>query len=347
MAVPPPFPTDLARQEAVLTSVDALAMDSNRLPLEPTPSGGFPRHLLEEVCHMVAAAAAPHVEEERDLTLYQVWRNMYYEECRRDSHWTDMRMESLHPEYACLAMIRDLLYVIKNTPDVTQAGHSGFILASVHGMSLIAGRVPDSDTVKLLALYAYAHFIVPVGGRPSVVSQMTDNATKESIFSGLSALCNNPGNPGDIRGAFLLLAMYSVLELKMPFKSRMDQIRDFFFFHIQPKQNEKVKENLLRLLSLLAESDPTRYGNPEEGKAIVKHAQCVLLVSCPYIGESLTPIWQQCVQSLIDAYRTKKLKDFDRAWMKKEARALITPSNPDAPRCQPSALPVLQQIVRL
>jgi hypothetical protein len=108
-----------------------------------------------------------------------------------------------------------------------------------------------------------------------------------------------------------------------------------------------VKENLLHLLSLLAKSDPARYGNPEEGKAIVKHAQCVLLVSCPYLSESLSSIWKQHMQSLIDAYRSKKLKDFDLDWMKKEARSLLTPSNPDAPRCQPSAVPMLQLIVGL
>jgi hypothetical protein len=363
-ALPPqPLPEDFARHEAGLTfvekqlqgsatpAIDALAMDSNRLPLlrlEDTPSGHFPRHLLEEVCHMVAAAGTPYVEGERDLSLYREWRNLYYEKCRRNFDWTDMEIERLHPEYTCLDMIQDLLYVIRNTPDVLKADHFGFILSAVHGCSLTNNsRVPDLDTISTLALYAFAHYIVPIDGHPSVISQVKDKTTTEGIFSILSALCNNPANTGDVRGAFLLLAMYAVLELNMPFKSRMDQIRDFFFFHLQPKQNEKVKENLLHLLSLLAESDPRRYGNPEEGKAIVKHAQCVLLVSCPYLGESLTSIWEQHTRSLVNAYRSKKLKDFDLVWMKKEAQALITPSNPKAPRCQPSALPVLQQIVAL
>jgi hypothetical protein len=296
---------------------------------------------------MVTAAGTPYVKEERDLSIYHEWRTLYYGECRRHSEWTDTKMQALHPEHTRLAKIQDLLYVIKNTPDVPKAGHFGFILAAVRGLSLVAHKVPDSDTIKVLALYAFAHYIVPVDGHPSVVSQVEDNTTKEGIFSILSALCNNPGNPGDIRGAFLLLAMYSVLELHMPFRSRMDQIRDFFFFHLQPKQNERVKENLLHLLFRLAKSDPARYGNLEEGKAIVKYAQCVLLVSCPYISEALTAIWKQHMQSLLDAYRSKELKDFDLAWIKKEAQALITPSNPDAPRCQPSAIPILQQIVKL
>jgi hypothetical protein len=53
------------------------------------------------------------------------------------------------------------------------------------------------------------------------------------------------------------------------------------------------------------------------------------------------------MQSLIDAYRSKKQTVFDVAWMKKEAQALITPSKPDAPRCHPSNHPILQQIVNL
>ncbi|MDR0445411.1 MAG: hypothetical protein LBG98_04010 [Puniceicoccales bacterium] len=357
-ALPPQsLPEDLARHGAGLTfvekqlqnsaasAIDALAMDPNRLlllKLEDTPSGRLPMHLLEEVHHMVAAAGTPYAEGERDLSLYQKWRDLYYGECRQNSNWTNTKLKSLHPEYTHLAMIQDLLHVIKHTPDVPKAGHFGFILASVRGKSLIAKRIPDSDTISTLALYAFAHFIVPVDGHPSVVSQVTDRTIQEGIFSVLSALCNNPANTGDVRGAFLLLAMYSVLELHMPFKSRMDQMRDFFFFHIQPKQNERVKENLLHLFFLLAESDPTRYGNPEEGKAIVKHAQSVLLVSCPYISESLTLIWSQHMQSLVDAYRSKKLKDFDITWMKKEAQALITPSDPDAPRCHPSAHSVLR-----
>jgi hypothetical protein len=280
-------------------------------------------YLLEEVCHMVTAAGTPYVEEERDLSLYQEWRNLYYGECRRNSNWTNTKLKDLHPEYTHLAMTQDLLYIIRNTPDVLKAGHFGFILASVRGKSLIASRVSDSDTIKVLALYAFAHYIVPVDGHPSVISQVKDNTTQEGIFSILSALCNNPANPGDIRGAYLLLAMYSILELHMPFKSRMDQMRDFFFFHLQPKQNERVKENLLHLFFLLAKSDPPRYGNLEEGKAIVKYAQCVLLTSCPYIDESLTLIWKQHMQSLVDAYRSGELKDFDLAWMKKEAQALI------------------------
>jgi hypothetical protein len=363
-ALPPqPLPEDLARHEAGLTfvekhlqgptgsAIDTLAMDPNRLPLlklEDTPLGHFPRYLSKEVHSMVAAAATPYVEGERDLSLYQEWRNLYYEECRRSSNWTNMKIKDLHPEYTHLAMIQDLLYVIRNTQDVPQAGHFEFILDSVHGKALIAGRVPDFDTIKVLALYAYAHFIVPVDGHPALISQVEDNTMKEGIFSGLSALCNHPANTGDIRGAFLLLAMYSVLELHMPFKSRMKQLQDFFFYHIQiPSQSDVTKERIFKIYALIAESDPKRYGSPEEGKTIIEYAQSALLVSCPYISEALTSIWSQHMQSLLDAYRSGELKDFDLAWMKKEAQALIAPSNPDAPRCQPSALPVLQQIVRL
>jgi hypothetical protein len=175
---------------------------------------------------------------------------------------------------------------------------------------------------------------------------MSDNAMKEAVFGKLSALCNNPGNPGNVRGAFLLLTMYSVLNLNMPFRSRMDQIRDFFFFHIQPRQNEAVKKNLLHILFLLSVSDPNRYGRFDEGQAIVKHAQCVLLISCPYIGESLTDDWSQHMQGLIDAYQSKKLKDFDQAWMKKEAQQLLNgPRDENGPRCHPSAHPILRQVI--
>jgi hypothetical protein len=247
-------------------------------------------------------------------------------------------------------MIQDLLYVIRNTPDVLKAGHFGFILAAVHGSSLTNNsRVPDLDTIKVLALYAFAHYIVPVDGRPSVVSQVKDKTTQEGIFSILSALCNNPANPGDIRGAFLLLAMYSVLELHMPALSRMKQLQDFFFYHMQVKsQNEKIKEKLLCIYTLIAKSDPNRYGDPKDGKIIVEYAQSALMVSCPYISEELTQIWGQYMQNLIDLQKSGQLEvSLKRDFVIREAQALIAPSNPDVPRCQPSAIPILQQIVGL
>jgi hypothetical protein len=362
-ALPPqPLPEGFARHEEGVTfvekqlqspadsAVDALAMDPNRLPLlklEDSPSGRFSMYLLEEVCHMVAAAGTPYVEEERDLSLYGEWRNLYYGECRRDFEWTDMKIKGLRPEYTRLAMMQDLLYIIRNTQDALD--HFEFILSAVHGKALIASRVPDSDTIRALALYAFAHFIVPIDGHPSVVSQVKDKTTEEGIFSLLSALCNNPANTGDIRGAFLLLAMYSVLELNMPSKSRMEQLRDFFFSHMQIKSsNEKIKEKILCLYALIAKSDPHRYGNPQDGKIIVEYAQSALMVSCPYISEELTQIWGQHMQTLIDMQKSGQLEvSLKREFVTREAQALIRPSDPNIPHCHPSALPVLRQIVEL
>jgi len=360
---PPPLPEDLAHRGAGIAAVeeqlqgptasaiDALAMDPNRLPLlklEDTALGRFSQYLTEEVCAMVAAAGSPYVKAERDLSRYEGWRALYYGECRRDFEWTAMKMKERYPDYTYLERIQDLVHVVKNVPEAAEADHIGFVLAAITGSAFIAPRVPDSDTIRALALYAFAHFIVPVGGRPSLVSRVTDPELKEAIFHELSLFCNNPGSTPDIRGAYILLAMYAVLNLDMPLLSRMEQLQDFFFRHMQPgTQRENIKEKLLKIYLLIARSDPVRYGNLQIGKGTVECAQRALMVSCPYISEELTETWKEYMQSLIDAHKAGQLEISDLDWMKKEAQELITPSNPDAPRCHPSAHPVLRQLVEL
>jgi hypothetical protein len=276
--------------------------------------------------------------------------DLYRSEGKGDAVLAATKINKLHPGFWGKELLKSFIYVMEEKSidaEYYDTSMLSQLLWKFSQCSLTWNGREYASEIKALTLYAFAHFIVPIDDHPPVISQVKDNTVKEAIFSKLSALCNNPANTGDVRGAYLLLTMYAVLNLDMPFKSRMDQIRDFFFFHLQPKQNEKVKENLLHVLFLLAVSDPNRYGRLDEGQAIVKHAQCVLLVSCPYISESLTVVWSQLVQALIDAYRSKKLKDFDLTWMKKEAQALITPSDPNIPRCQPSALPILRQLLDL
>jgi hypothetical protein len=143
--------------------------------------------------------------------------------------------------------------------------------------------------------------------------------------------------------------MYWGLNLAMPARSRLEQFEDFFFRHVQPRcPSEKVKEKILRIYALTAKSDPNRYGNPEEGKVIVENAQMALMVSCPYISDELTQAWGRHMQGLIDLQKSGQLKvSLKREMITKEARELIKPSNPDIPRCLPSAIPVLEQIARL
>jgi hypothetical protein len=67
--------------------------------------------------------------------------------------------------------------------------------------------------------------------------------------------------------------MYSVLNLDLPALSRMNQLHDFFFYHIQmPTQSDETKKQILQIYYLIAKSDPSRYGNPKDGQTIVQYA---------------------------------------------------------------------------
>jgi hypothetical protein len=99
---------------------------------------------------------------------------------------------------------------------------------------------------------------------------------------------------------------------------------------------------------LLAVSDPNCYDCFDEGQGIVKHAQCVLLVSCPYISELLTTDWSQHMSGLIDLQRSGELKAIDLPWVKKEAQNLLDgPTEANIPRCHSLAHPILRQILEL
>jgi hypothetical protein len=362
--IPPQSPSDdLARQESGTAlvesyvaqnplSIEALIHDPAHIPPlqgNNPEEESFLTFIPEEVVAMLMAVGRTYTGAERDLSRYREWLSIYSDECRQDSDWSRQKITRIYPSYTGFERIQDIIYVIEEKQGNPELGNILFIVKAVFGCATISTRVPSFDEIKALSLYAFAHFLLPIGGKPSLISQLTDPKDKKWFFSLLQALCDHPANTPDIRGAFLLLAMYSVLNLDMPALSRMEQLRDFFFRHMQVKShNEKIKEKLLRIYALIAKSDPNRYGDPKDGKIIVEYAQSALMVSCPYISEELTQIWKQYMQTLIDLKKSGQLKvSLKRDFVIREAQALITPSDPHIPHCQPSALPILQQIVKL
>jgi hypothetical protein len=364
--IPPQDPSDdLAHQESGIALVESY-VDQNPLNIEglihdpahiPPLQGNNPEEesflafIPEEVVAMLTAVGRTYTGAERDLSRYREWLSIYRDSKVQFQRYltSQQEMNKRHPEYAELERIKDFIYVLETMRDDPELFNLSFVSDAVQRFATISVRGPNFDEIKALSLYAFAHFLLPIGGRPSLISQLTDPKDKKWIFSLLQAFCNHPANTPDIRGAFLLLAMYSVLNLDMPASSRMEQFRDFFFRHMQVKShNEKIKEKLLRIYALIAKSDPNRYGDPKDGKIIVEYAQSALMVSCPYISEELTQIWGQYMQTLIDLQKSGQLKvSLKRDFVIREAQALITPSDPNIPRCQPSAIPVLQQIVKL
>jgi hypothetical protein len=104
----------------------------------------------------------------------------------------------------------------------------------------------------------------------------------------------------------------------------------------------------LRIYTLIAKSDPNRYGDSTDGKVIVEDAQSLLMVSCPHISEELTQIWGQDMQIEIDMQKSGQLKaSLQQDFVPREAQMLITPSDLNVPPCHSSAHPRLQQIVTL
>lgn len=196
------------------------------------------------------------------------------------------------------------------------------------------------DEIKALVIYAIAHFIFPLHGKPSLLSKLS-YSQKSTLYSNLEEFTNSRSLTGDVRGAFLLFSMYSVLHLDIPSISRMTILRGFFFSHIQAEsQSDQFKIRVLRIYSLIAESDPSRYGEPHEGIIVVEYCQSSLLVSCPSITLPVTKIWVELMEHLLQ--NIQPLSPSHLEFLKTEAENLLKDK-----RCHSITFSILEHVRNL
>jgi hypothetical protein len=321
-------------------TLKALANDPARLdPIEAhTPADqSFLAFISNEVVSMVTAVSRPWRRTVRDLTLYQ-------------NFLVTLSSKTFAPKKYSSGFdrIQDYLFILENHFDNPALCDLGLMIQVVFECAVISVRIPDFDATKMLVVYAFAHFLLPIDGKPSIISRDIDVKLKNRIFELLGALCEHPANTPDVRGAYFLLAIYSLLHLKMSNFLRAKQVNEFFFTHMQVKsQNEKIKDKLLSVFSLIGRSDPDRYEDPKDNHVIVRQSQKALVVSCPYISDDLTVIWAQHMAFLIEMWRARRIKAFDLPWMKSEAQDLLPPGKPNIQPCRQSAYPTLRQILNL
>lgn len=195
------------------------------------------------------------------------------------------------------------------------------------------------DEIKALVIYAMAYFIFPLHGKPSLLSKLS-SSQKSTLFSNIDDFTNSRALTGDVRGAFLLFSMYSVLHFDMPSISRMTILKGFFFSHIQVQsQSDQFKIRILHIYFLIAQSDPSRYGELNEGNIIVEYCQTALLVACPYINLPVINIWLELMEHLVQTLQTTTFAPSHLEFLKTEAENLLKDQ-----RCNSITFPVLEKV---
>jgi hypothetical protein len=156
--------------------------------------------------------------------------SIFIEKKAKDAELATIKINKLYAVFFGKEFLNKIIYVMEGKCTDTEYYDASMLLQlqwKFTQCSLTWNGQKYGNEIKALALYGFVHFVLPIKGRPLLLSQTTDPTIKKELFSKFASLSNNPANTDDVRGAYLLLTMYSVLNLDMPFKSRMDKIRDF------------------------------------------------------------------------------------------------------------------------